>query len=445
MQKSTSTLFLLVVLIVQGFFSCFLTGFAFAQSTPNVYFGVDIAYGQTAEAKAAIDRVSSFTNLAIIGSTGVVWFQDRVNETYQYAYDKGLSIISLRPSLPEFSMTDLNASEWYSMAESRWGNRLLGFYVGDEQGGKQLDGIFQYTGGANFSGVPGSYVDAAGAFTAGVRGFLQYTKPPSYYKTITSDYALYWYDFKAGYDVVWTELGGNWSQQVNIALCRGAAEAQGKEWGAIITWSYTQQPYIENATQLYQDLLLAYDNGAKYIIIFDSDTHGHSILQSDHIDAMQKFWSYIQNHQPRSNYPKSERIAYVIPNGYGFGFRWPTDHIWGVWQPDELTPNITKSVGSLLDQYNGKLDILIDDGLQSGNNGYNQLLYWNSYYPAPTPTQLQSPTLTPTSTVTQLSEAPSSTIIIIIVTIVAIIAVASLVFVTYLKKQKDKQPEHKKL
>jgi hypothetical protein len=94
----------------------------------------------------------------------------------------------------------------------------------------------------------------------------------------------------------------------------------------------------------------------------------------------------------------------VLPNAFGFGFRWPTDHIWGIWQTDALTPNITKSVGQLLAQYNEKLDIVYGDGLQPGNNGYSQLIYWNAYDPTPSPSPSPTPSLTPT-----LSPTPNNT------------------------------------
>ena len=47
----------------------------------------------------------------------------------------------------------------------------------------------------------------------------------------TADYALYWFDYKAGYDVLSREFGWNHSRLLNLALCRGAASVQGKEWG----------------------------------------------------------------------------------------------------------------------------------------------------------------------------------------------------------------------
>jgi hypothetical protein len=436
-RKSLALSFIVVLLIVQTFSTAHYFAGSYAQNTnSSVYVGVDIAYGATTEAKAEIDQIGSYTNLVVFGSTQVTWFQDRVNETFQYAYDKGLSIISLRPTLMQYSSTELNETEWYPMAQNRWGNRLLGFYIMDEPGGRQLDGTQTYTWN-NATGYPSSFSDAANRFTSGISNFLNSQRPPSYLKTFTSDYALYWYDYKAGYDTVWTELGGNNSQQINIALCRAASQANNKEWGAIITWSYTNFPYIENGTQLYDDMRLAYDNGAKYIIVFDSDEKGHSILQAEHLDAIQRFWTYAQDNQPRSNYPKIERTAFVLPNAYGFGFRWPTDHIWGLWEANDLTANISLSVGTLLKQYGEKLDIIFDDGLQQGNNGYNQLFYWNSYDPTPSP----SPTPTPTPTA---SPTPSSspinppeqhfTTTLLIAVAIASVVVTSVGITVYFKK-----------
>ena len=146
MKKTKLIISIFVAFLILQFISNFtITPEVHAQSNPYVYVGVDIAYGAVADAKAAIDRVSSFTNFIIIGSTQVTWFQDRVNETFQYAYDKGLSIVNVRPSLPQYTTEGLNETEWFPMAQNRWGDRLLGFYVLDEPGGRQLDGTQTYT------------------------------------------------------------------------------------------------------------------------------------------------------------------------------------------------------------------------------------------------------------------------------------------------------------
>ena len=387
--RQLSTLLITLIAIQAFTFLTFLDN-SYAQTNPDVYVGIDISYGDVAEAKAMMDQVSSFTNLFVVGTSKITWYPDKLNETFDYAYEKGLSFISLPPPLPTYSSTFLNKTEWYRYAENRWGNSLLGFYYLDEPGGRQLDGARQLTGNLSSEN---SYDDAANRFTTVLSQEIDSDWRDAYaYKSFTSDYALYWFDYQAGYDTVFAELGWNYSRQLNIALCRGAATAQNKDWGAIITWTYTAPPYIESGEELYNDLILAYDNGAKYIVIFDGNegwTGG--ILQPEHLDALQRFWNYIQS-KTRQNNPVNERTAYVLPDAYGYGFRGPEDHIWGLWEADSLTHNITISVASLLNDYGEKLDILYDDGLQPGNNyGYKNLVYWDSYIPSPPEISILSP------------------------------------------------------
>ena len=401
-MKNRKIAVVIIILFITSFFSnCTFTANSNAQATPDVYVGIDLAYGDVADAKALIDQVYSYTNLVVVGTTRITWYPDKANETFQYAYDKGLSIISLPPSLPDSGNWGVNKTEWYKYAQTAWGNKLLGFYYADEPGGKQLDFPIAYSG--NTTGKPNSYEDAAAKFITATGGRIDQTVLSTYpYKAFTSDYALYWFDYKAGYDTVFAEFGWNYSRQVNVALCRGAAEAQNKDWGAIITWTYTQPPYIESGEQLYNDMVYAYDNGAKYIIVFSNDEQNHGILKQEHFDAIKRFWNYAKNN-PRKAVQVSDRTAYVLPEAYGFGFRWPTDHIWGYWNADELAPNICLSVGTLLEQYGEKLDIIYDDDLQSGTNGYRELIYWDSYEQTPSP----SPTSSPMSSA-PLSQSPSS-------------------------------------
>ena len=390
MKSRQLTGLLITLLAIQAFTYLTFLENAHAKTSPDVYVGIDISYGDVGEAKAMMDQVSSFTNLFVVGTSKITWYPDKLNETFDYAYGKGLSFISLPPALPTYSSTLLNKTEWYGYAENRWGDRLLGFYYLDEPGGRQLDSARILTG--NLSSES-NYVDAASRFTSVLsRGIDSDWRSAYTYKSFTSDYALYWFDYQAGYDTVFAELGWNYSRQLNVALCRGAATAQNKDWGAIITWTYTAPPYIESGEELFNDLILAYDNGAKYIVIFDGNegwTGG--ILQPEHLDGLQRFWNYIQSN-PRQSNPISERTAYILPDAYGYGFRGPEDHIWGLWEADALTYNITISVASLLNDYGEKLDILYDDGLQPGNNyGYNNLLYWDSYSPPPPKISIMSP------------------------------------------------------
>ena len=88
--------------------------------------------------------------------------------------------------------------------------------------------------------------------------------------TFTSDYALYWYDYLGGYNVMFAELGWNCSVAEQIALVKGAARMQNKEWGAMITWKYNDEPYyLDSGSQIYNQMLTSYEAGAKYIAVFN--------------------------------------------------------------------------------------------------------------------------------------------------------------------------------
>lgn len=432
MKKWQLTVIMVTLLTIQIFANSAVISVASAQTTPNVYVGVDLSYGDVAEAKSMIDQVSSYTNLVVVGTSRITWYPDKLDETFQYAYDKGLSFMSLPPGF----MFGWEARDWYANANSTWGDKLLGFYYLDEPGGKQLDRVSNFTDSST-----SSYTDAASQFVTGLSQHIGSTEASRYsYKEYTSDYALYWFDYKAGYDTVFAEFGWNYSRQINVALCRGAATTQNKDWGVIITWTYTQPPYIESGEELYNDMVFAYDNGAKYIVIFDgNDGWTAGILQQEHLDAMQRFWNYIQTHQPKNN-PASGRTTYVLPNAYGYGFRGPQDHIWGLWEADALSYNISTSVNNLLTQYGEKLDIIYDDGLPSGNNGYDKLIYWNTYNPppSPSPTLSSSPTVSPSPS--NPPTEPFPTTLIIAATAVSAAALSIFLFAYFRKHRSPKTP-----
>jgi len=145
----------------------------------------------------------------------------------------------------------------------------LGAYIYDETGGRQLDcdPELLITQASNCSDASQKYVGNLTLMLESSKQDLNARGLPVF----TSDYALYWFDDEAGYDVVLAEFGSNCSRQLNVALCHGAATAQDKEWGAIVTWTYDQPPYIESGDKLYDDMITVYTNGAKYILVFDSD------------------------------------------------------------------------------------------------------------------------------------------------------------------------------
>jgi hypothetical protein len=342
----------------------------FDKSSPEVLVGIDVAYADLAAIQKLVDEISYYTNLFVIGCTEIADNATKLDETCQYVYDKGLSFIfyTWTPQQP--------SQQWLKEAKDKWGDRFLGLYIYDEVGGKQLDG---YKGGTVQES--NNYTDAKNQYVTTVNNYLNYVsgQPNSMdLPLFTSDYALYWFDYKAGYDVVLAQFGWNYSRQLNMALCRGAANVQNKDWGVMITWTYTQPPYLESGSELYDDLVLAYENGAKYILVFDSnENYTYGVLKGEHLDALKRFWQYARDN-PRASDPTRDRVAYVLPKDYGYGFRGPDDKIWGLWEADAFSLEISTELGGLIDRYQNRLDIIYDDGLEANNSyGYRRLIFWN--------------------------------------------------------------------
>jgi len=132
---------------------------------------------------------------------------------------------------------------------------------------------------------------------------------------------------------------------------------------------------------------VAYENGAKYILVFDSNkNYTQGTLDEKHLAALKQFWQFVQNN-PRENSSISDKVAYVLPKDYGYGFRGPSDKIWGLWEADDLAEKICTSLGSLMEEYGTKLDIIYDEELEPNSTyGYSKLFFWNSSSsPSPTP------------------------------------------------------------
>jgi len=371
MKSKYTSIFLISLLVFSLFLTCdFLSGGdrGTKEDIPDFFFGVDVAYGDVDEIKNLIDEVSSYTNLLLIGSTGISHDAAKLNEICQYLYEKDLYFI-IYDELP-LNLNSLNA------IKSKYSEKFLGLEYEDELGGSQLD-RWEYRPVLEAE----NYADAANQFTGSINGYLNmqilpFGPFPSDFHLFTADYALYWFDYKAGYDVVFAELGWNYSRQLNVALCRGAATIQIKEWGIMITWTYDHPPYIASGAELYEDLVYAYENGAKYMIVFDSNKeYTEGILKQEHFEALQEFWEYARAN-PREINQSGDRVAYVLPKDFAYGFRGPEDNIWGLWEADAFSFEVSENLSKLLEQYGSKLDVIYDDGLRLDST-YNKYVLWN--------------------------------------------------------------------
>jgi hypothetical protein len=219
-------------------------------------------------------------------------------------------------------------------------------------------------------------------------GFIEYqyqilSKGPKNETAIPAfiaDYALYWFDYKAGYDVVLASFGWNHTLAQDIALVRGAAKLQNKEWGAIITWKYNHQPYLDSGEEIYDQMRMAYEAGAEYVVIFNyaEDMEGpYGTLQEEHFAALERFWNeVVQFPKVKHGSVKAEAVL-VLPENYGWGMRTPEDKIWGLGGPDEKSQQIWQLSRNLLEQYNTRLDIVYDDSEFTVTGKYPQIIYWN--------------------------------------------------------------------
>ena len=194
-----------------------------------------------------------------------------------------------------------------------------------------------------------------------------------------------------------------------MSLVRGAAQIQNRQWGILIGWKYDYSPYLASWEELFEDMVFAYDSGAKYILVFDSNNDWtRDILEEEHIDAMEQFWQYVQEN-PRKDFEVSERTILVLPGDYGCGFRWPGDKLWGIWDQGLDSETINLAISNMLEVYGDKLDIIFDDELSPYSSyGYSQLIRWDDSEALPTPTPTATPTSSPTPSPSLTPESTST-------------------------------------
>jgi hypothetical protein len=359
------------------------------QSIPqsaNVYVGVTFGLNTTTEAIELIDKVKDYTNLFIVDS----WTLDTVNETVNgtaltqvcdYAVSQDLSIIVYFSYISHVVYPW--QIQWVEQAKQRYEDKLLGIYFFDEPGGKQIDQGSWNNDTSTFTNVT-SYSDAANKYVESLGSVQSLTDLKTLgIHAFTSDYALYWYDYLAGYSTVFTELiGSNQTSKIQqIDLCRGAADVQGKQWGVIITWS-NEHPFIEDGPDMLQDMLMAYHAGAKYIVVFNYQTYPKTnrtgMLTEDQFNAMKNFWTQMHTNQKNTFATEKAQVALVLPKDYGWGMRTQTDKIWGIWNADALSPVIWNKINQEVSTYGLNLDIVYNDTSFNLKENYSAIYYWNT-------------------------------------------------------------------
>lgn len=365
----------------------------------DFHVGVSFGGNTTGQAKLLIDKVKAYTNLFVVQSGPVSGNETAMNEVVNYAVAQGLDVIAyfgyFNPNYPW-------QVPWLDYAKQQWGSHFLGVYLNDEPGGQVLDanwtGYFNQirirntsnyrthtpsidlalNGSIPFDSYQASQV--AYHFFAEWHAVLGLSQLQSRsINSFTSDYALYWFDYLVGYDTIFAEFGSNQTAAQAtqaMALTRGAARMQNKTWGTIITWTYDKPPYIENASEMYNQLMASYIAGSNYSVIFDYpqiEGNPYGILTEDHFAALEKFWNKIKTQEP-NNLPNA---ALVLPHDYGWGMRNPQDLIWGLWKPDSTSDQIWNVSQRLLSAFGFNLDIVYEDQQFPVQGKYHHIYYWN--------------------------------------------------------------------
>lgn len=352
------------------------------EDTPKVFFGVSFCGDTVEEAKLLIDRVKGYTNLLTVLSGPISYNESALTEVCDYAFEAGLNIIvffgDLNPRV--LALKGLGwRLRWIIMAKERWGDKFLGVYYYDEPGGIFIDNKWNVSRGIRRNNLTYDFIANIYVKLFQLDGGLRILKNYSV-TSFVSDYALYWFDYLAGYDVVLAQIGWNHTFTQDIALVRGAATLQNKSWGVIITWKYRHPPYLDSPENIYRQMFKAYLCGAKYIILFnyaEDMASPYGLLTDEYFIMLKRFWGEVIKNPRVTHGLIKAKAALVLPKNYGWGMRHPNDKIWGLWEPDEKSQQIWTTLQNLLKRYGLTLDVIYEDPKIPVVNRYDKIYHWN--------------------------------------------------------------------
>ncbi len=221
--------------------------------------------------------------------------------------------------------------------------------------------------------------EAAERFLARDQDKIEYLKNSSV-TVFTSDYALYWWDYLSGYDVVLAHVGWNITLDHQIALARGAAKLQSKDWGIVITWKYNNPPYLDTGQEIFNQMQTAYECGAKYLVLFNyylDDGNPDGTMQEEHFQALENFWNnVVKNPHVTHGSTKADTVL-ILPQNHGCGMRWREDKIWGIFKADEQAQQLWDLMQTTLQNHGLKTDIVYDDAKYPVTEEYQNIYHWN--------------------------------------------------------------------
>jgi hypothetical protein len=175
-------------------------------------------------------------------------------------------------------------------------------------------------------------------------------------------------------------MGWNLTVAQQIALVRGAAKLQNKDWGIVITWKYNVPPYLGNGTEILTQMRTAYECGAKYFVLFnyyENNGNSYGTMKDEHFKALELFWNnVVKNPQIVHGSTQADSVL-VLPQNYGWGTRWPGDKIWGIFKADDKAQQIWDLMQTTLKDHGLKIDIVYEDTAFPLPTEYQHIYYWN--------------------------------------------------------------------